>query len=197
MIDVKRMTPQVKANVERFRSALVSLGGTARVVNSGFALGEAIDSIVRAQPAPPALLYEPFALADEVGLYLALRARGVDLVPVREAGGRTAELSVGLTGVELAIAESGTLLVGGEPGGWGLATVVPWVHIAVLRARDIAPDIATAFEQFEARFAAGQRNWVWISGPSRTADIVQKLVLGIHGPNALHAFIVGDEVGRT
>ena len=191
------MAAQVKDNVERFRRALDSLGGTTHVVSSGFALGEAIDSIVRGQPDPPALLYEPFALAEEMGLYLALRARGVDLVPVRQAGNRTASLNVGLTGAELAIAESGTLLVGGEPGGWGLATVLPWVHIAVLRARDIAPDIATAFAEFERRFVAGERNWVWISGPSRTADIVQQLVLGIHGPNALHAFIVGDGVGRT
>jgi len=188
---------QAKDNVEHFRSALHTLGGTTRMVNTGFELGEAIDAIVREQSAPPALLYEPFALAEQMGLYLALRARGVDLVPVREAGGRAAELNVGLTGAELAIAESGTLLVGGEPGGWGLATVLPWVHIAVLRARDIVPDIATAFEEFERRFAAGKRNWVWISGPSRTADIVQKLVMGIHGPNALHAFIVGDEAGRT
>ena len=99
-----------------------------------------------------------------------------------------------LTGAELGIAESGTLLVGGEPGGWGLATILPWVHIAVLRARDIVPDISTAFEKFGQRFAAGERNWVWISGPSRTADIVQQLVMGVHGPNALHVFIVGDEV---
>ena len=75
--------------------------------------------------------------------------------------------------------------------------MLPWVHIAVLRERDISPDIATAFKDFEARFAAGRRNWVWISGPSRTADIAQQLVRGIHGPNALHALIVGDEVGRT
>ncbi|HJO04543.1 MAG TPA: LUD domain-containing protein [Acidobacteriota bacterium] len=189
------MTAQVKENVERFRSALDSLGGTTRVLRSGFALGEAIDEIVRSQPPPPALLYEPFALADEMGLYLALRARGVDLVPVREAGDRAADMSVGLTGAELAIAESGTLIVGGQPGGWGLATVLPWVHIAVLRARDIVPDVAAAFEGFERRFAGGERNWVWISGPSRTADIVQELVKGIHGPNALHVFLVSDETG--
>ncbi len=187
------MTAQVKDNVERFCQALGSLGGTARVLEGGSAIGEAIDTIVREQPGPPALLYEPFALADEMGLQLALRARGVDLVPVPQAGARAAELCVGLTVAELAIAESGTLLVGGEPGGWGLATILPWVHIAVLRARDIAPDIATAFEEFGLRFAAGQRNWVWISGPSRTADIVQQLVMGIHGPNALHVIIVGDE----
>ncbi len=187
------MAAQVKDNVERFRQALGLLGGTARVLESGFALGEAIDTIVREQPGPPALLYEPFALADQMGLYLALRARGVDLVPVQQAGERAAELRVGLTVAELAIAESGTLLVGGEPGGWGLATILPWVHIAVLRARDIAPDITSAFEEFALRFAAGQRNWVWISGPSRTADIAQKLVMGIHGPNALQVLIVDDE----
>ena len=69
------------------------------------------------------------------------------------------------------------------------------MHIAVLRARDIVPDVAAAFEGFERRFAGGERNWVWISGPSRTADIVQELVKGIHGPNALHVFLVSDETG--
>jgi L-lactate dehydrogenase complex protein LldG len=139
------------------------------------------------------ILFAPFDLSDEIGLRHHLAARGFDLVEISEVGRDASEISVGLSGASLAVAESGSLLLGGNPGPAGLVSVLPWVHLVLIRADDIVPDIDTAFERFVARLESGEGDWVWITGPSRTADIAHTLVLGIHGPNALHVMILGGD----
>jgi L-lactate dehydrogenase complex protein LldG len=176
-----------------FSDALRALGGNARRVTSGAAAAAAVEDIVRTHGDSRRVLTEPGALIDELGLKLALSARGVQLIDVAAAGPEAALTPVGLTCVEVAIARSGTLLVGGRRGGWSLASVLPRVHVALLRPADIVPDLTAAFPRFERAFAAGQRNWVWVSGPSKTADIAMQMVTGVHGPNALEVLIVGDE----
>lgn len=186
------MAPASHDNLSAFSSALRMVGGECRTVEGGFAVAEAIEEIVREAGGPAALLYEPFPEIERLGIPLALKARGIRMVPV-ESGKDVPELRVGLTAAALGVAESGSLLVGGRPGGWGLATVLPWAHIALLRSDDICPDIATAFGRLRERFEAGEREWVWITGPSKTADIAKTLVTGIHGPNSVHALVLtGD-----
>jgi len=174
-----------------FVRALAAIGGEVHRVADGDAVADVVAAAV-ADEASDRVLYDPFPLAREFDLPARLESRGVGLVPVADAGEDAAVLRVGLTGAELAVAATGTLLVGGRPGGWGLASVLPWVHVAVLRARDVVPDLATAVGRFGARLAAGEGDWVWITGPSRTADIGKTLVLGAHGPNALKVCLVDD-----
>jgi L-lactate dehydrogenase complex protein LldG len=114
----------------------------------------------------------------------------VDLLPVARAGDKLPHLRVSFTGAELAVAETGTLMIGGRPGGWGLASVLPWVHVVLVRADDVFADLPAAFARFNERLSAGERDWVWITGPSRTADIGHTLVMGAHGPNALRVLVL-------
>lgn len=193
LVDVRRMSPDQEQSVRAFMTGLRFAGGNATRVCSGFEMAEAIEKIARQNAGARSVLYEPFDLAEDLGLPLALSARGVRLVPVSQAGGQIADFKIALTEAQMAIAESGSLLIGGENSGWGLATVLPWVHIAVLRAQDIAADLASAFALFQDRFERGERNWVWVTGPSKTADIAKTLVMGIHGPNALEVLIVVDD----
>ena len=57
-------------------------------------------------------------------------------------------------------------------------------------AAAIVADLPTAFELFTERLVAGEGDWVWITGPWRTADIAKVLVLGAHGPNALQVLVL-------
>jgi len=192
------MTTATQGHTDAFRAGVEAVGGRVTTVAGSFAMAGAIERVLREAGGERALLYEPFAEADRVGLPLALRARGIRLVEVGSSHGRTASLPVGLTGAALAVAETGSLLVGGRPGGWGLATVLPWVHVAVVRAADIRPDLPTAFAEMCERFESGERDWVWIAGPSKTADIAKTLVTGIHGPNRLEVLVSVDEApGRA
>jgi len=191
------MPASAQPHRDTFAAALRVLGGRSRRVGSGRAAADAIEVIARAGSDSTAILYEPGSLIDDLALHLALRARGVKLVSVESAGEHTADFDIGLTCVELAIAQSGTLLIGGDVGGWGLAAALPRVHIALVRASAIEPDLAAAFPRFERAFSNGQRNWVWVSGPSKTADIAMELVTGVHGPNMLEVLIVDEQPGAA
>ena len=176
-------------SVDLFARALGEVGGTVERLSAPREVAAAIARTAQRQGVRE-ILYDPVEFADRNNLKLLLAAHGIELIPVDVAGERAGHLRVALTGAELAIAETGTLLVGGKPGGWGLASVLPWVHIVLLPAADIVDDLPTAFERFAARLVAGEGDWVWITGPSRTADIAKVLVLGAHGPNALQVLVL-------
>lgn len=177
---------------EIFARALGALGARVHRVGGAADAADLIDGLVRSQCDPPGALWEPHGLLANLGLRRELSARGVGVVDVEAAGSRASDFRVGITAAELAIARSGTLLVGGEPGGWGLAAALPWMHIALVAEGDIEPELPQAFARFREAFDDGRRNWVWISGPSKTADIAMEMVTGVHGPNLLEVVIVPD-----
>jgi L-lactate dehydrogenase complex protein LldG len=93
-----------------------------------------------------------------------------------------------------AAAESGTLVLVSGPENPTTLNFLPDVHIVVLSAKDVAGDYETLWERLRARYGAGDmpRTVNMITGPSRSADIEQTLILGAHGPRRLHIIIVGE-----
>lgn len=185
------MSDPAPALIEQFAAVLDATGGSVLCVDSVRDVADAI-ARVAAEQGTRQVLYEPFDDAERMGLRHHLAARNIELITLAEAGHSASEVTVGFTTAELAVAESGTLLVGGQPGPWGLVSILPWVHIVLIRAEEIVADLATAFSWFLPRLRAGEGDWVWITGPSRTADIGHTLVMGAHGPNALHVLVLGD-----
>jgi L-lactate dehydrogenase complex protein LldG len=97
---------------------------------------------------------------------------------------RPEERDVGLTGVDLAIAETGTLALVSSSDHPRTASLLPPVHVAVVRADQIVPTLGAAFARLGPAIpAASAINFV--TGPSRTADIELQLTLGVHGPGEL------------
>jgi L-lactate dehydrogenase complex protein LldG len=98
---------------------------------------------------------------------------------------------LGITGCFCAIAETGTLvLVPGPDMPTGTA-LLPDTHVVVLRASDIVATMEDAFVRVRAARADLPRAINLISGPSRTGDIEQTIVLGAHGPYRVHILVVG------
>lgn len=92
-----------------------------------------------------------------------------------------------------ALAETGTLCVLSGPDNPVTLNFLPEHHIVVVRADEIAGDMETVWSRLrEARRASMPRTVNFITGPSRSADIEQTLLLGAHGPRALHIVIVGE-----
>lgn len=90
------------------------------------------------------------------------------------------------------VAETGTLMLVSGPDNPTTLNFLPEHHIVVLDEADIAGDYESVWARIRERFGKGvmPRTVNMITGPSRSADIEQTLLLGAHGPRALHIVIV-------
>lgn len=100
---------------------------------------------------------------------------------------------LGLTGVEYAIASSGTIVMAASPQHPRSASLLPPVHIAVVKQSQLLPDLAALADKLHEDFPERPSSGLaLITGPSRTADIEQTLSIGVHGPGELHVLFTGD-----
>ncbi len=107
---------------------------------------------------------------------------------------RDSESHVGLILPEAAIAETGSLLtLSGETSPPSLM-FLPRVLLAAVPVSTILPSLDDGWDLLRSRFGETimPRSVHWITGPSRTADIEQTLVLGAHGPAILHIFLIKE-----
>ncbi len=107
------------------------------------------------------------------------------------AAGDAAALSVAFC----AIAETGTLMMVSGPDNPVSLDFLPGHHIVVLPQERILGAYEDAWDRLRRHMGEGAmpRAVNWITGPSRTADIEQTLVLGAHGPRKLHILLIGEE----
>jgi L-lactate utilization protein LutC len=102
------------------------------------------------------------------------------------------QIRCGLTGVSAGIADTGSLVIVGGKGCPLTASLLPEIHVALLRASELLPSLAEALRRPEIREAPAA---VLVTGPSRTADIEMTLTIGVHGPGELQVFLI-DDSGR-
>ncbi|MCP4418385.1 MAG: hypothetical protein GY805_17330 [Chloroflexi bacterium] len=104
-----------------------------------------------------------------------------------------ASVRVGITGVDAALAATGSVVVMSGNGRFRAASLLPPIHIAIVQRSQILSDLegwwARQREQGLSRIRQSS-NIVTVSGPSRTADIAMQLVMGMHGPKQLHIVLV-------
>ena len=91
-----------------------------------------------------------------------------------------------------AVAKTGTLALTSGPENPSTLNFLPDNALVVVFAQDIASDFETVFTRLRQKFGAGlmPRTLNFVTGPSRSADIEQTLLLGAHGPRKLHIIIV-------
>ena len=127
-----------------------------------------------------------------------LHERGIDRVSVDVVGERfippipfvldpDPSIRVGVTGALAGIAETGSLVLVDGEGRPLTVSLLPEIHIAILRVSDLVPTLSDALRRPEIRTA---QSAVIITGPSRTADIEMTLTIGVHGPKELHIFLI-------
>ena len=97
---------------------------------------------------------------------------------------RVDEYTFGITRAAGAIAESGTIILKDATTSTRLGALAPWVHVAIVERAAIMGDVQQAVA------ALGEdRNVVWCTGPSKTADVEGILIEGVHGPGEQIALI--------
>ena len=102
----------------------------------------------------------------------------------------TSQDRTGLTGCFCAIAETGTTLLLSAPESPKLTALLPETHVCVVRAARLLDTMEDAFALLRRKVGEPPRSVFFVSGPSRTADIEQTIVIGAHGPYRVHVVIV-------
>ncbi|MDD2922733.1 MAG: LUD domain-containing protein, partial [Anaerolineales bacterium] len=95
------------------------------------------------------------------------------------------QLTAGVTKTLCGLADTGSVLVADGAGNPLRGSLLPEIHIAILESKNILPSLSDAIDLTKDTRAA-----VFITGPSRTADIEMTLTIGVHGPKEVHVFVV-------
>lgn len=119
-------------------------------------------------------------------LHATLETAGVAIAEPHDGS-----VPVGITGVDAALAATGSLILYSGAGQYRATSLLPDKHIAVMKASQIVTDMETWVAQTKNDFNKPS-NITLITGPSKTADIGQELILGAHGPRAVHVILLPD-----
>jgi L-lactate utilization protein LutC len=127
---------------------------------------------------------------DATDLLTSLRHAGLSLLTPDDPDwrARLPGALVGVTGALAGIAESGTLALGCGPGRPRAVSLTPDTHLCLLPVERIEPDFAAAFARASA--SGLPPALVWVSGPSRSADIEKRITMGVHGPRSVEVVLV-------
>jgi len=102
------------------------------------------------------------------------------------------DVDAGVTDVWRAVAETGSLVMRASKEQGRAVSLVPVLHIAVVRTSQIVPDLIDLMRETSTHGTAS--GIVIISGPSKTADIEMNLVVGVHGPGEVVVLVVDDSM---
>jgi L-lactate dehydrogenase complex protein LldG len=184
--EARIVVPEIprEARIEPFFRAVSNLAGKTFLANSPAEARAYVAALIGEGPAVASNTYllEECGIADLPGVQTGFK----DLEALRQA---CASAAFGITGVEYALADTGTLVMLASAEEARMISLLPPVHIAVVpRVR-----ILTGLDELLWMVPHPGRStssMVFITGPSRTADIEQILVRGVHGPGEVHVLVI-------
>jgi len=171
--------------IENFRENLEAVGGDCSVVYDETEAAEVLLSIIQQNNAKKIALSDS-PLVKKIAGYLRMDAEFIENAET----GVLFESDLGFTGAQLAIAETGTLVLESETERHRRTSLVPPVHVCVLEAKNIRQTLGEILEILQSRL---NRTITFVTGASRTSDIELTLAIGVHGPGKLHVIILRSE----
>jgi len=170
------------------RMVELAAGSVARVGALDEVPGEVAD-FLRRYNLPPAVRRG----ADPLLARLPWERAGTLEVSTALDAGMLSSVSHAFAGV----AETGTVVLASGTDNPTSLNFLPDNHIVVIEAKDVAGDYESVWQRLREAFGDGlmPRAVNLITGPSRSADIEQTLILGAHGPRRLHVILVGEAPG--
>jgi L-lactate dehydrogenase complex protein LldF len=181
-------SPKDEKLLVRFEEELLALGGKFYAGSTDDAT-QMILGMLADRGIHEILSWDEDTLPDK--MLMKLRTAGIQVMfPTSENIRANSHIRAGLSGVTAAIAETGSILVTSGAGRPLAASLLPEIHIALLREKDVFSNLDQVLHMTEVRQASVA---VIVSGPSRTADIEMTLTIGVHGPGELHVICLKDE----
>jgi L-lactate dehydrogenase complex protein LldG len=165
----------MESTIERVADRMAIPAAVARYIDS-----LELPAPLASQKSRKGVCWPEFADLDWKGASLVIEARPT-----------SGNDRLGITGAFCAIAETGTLVVLTGAQTPTATTLLPDTHVAIVRADRIVSGMEEAFALIRKERGKLPRAINMISGPSRTGDVEQTIVLGAHGPFRVHILVVG------
>ena len=200
------MAPVSKeALIGRFAEELEKVGGVSHEAGLPSDLDRTLREVLGPSGGSPTVLSRN-PLLTRLGIAQRLQAWGHSVLAWPHEGDVTADelrqfrdecfsAKAGITGADLALVESGSFVLTSATEGSQLVSLAPPVHIILYRRSQVVETLEEVLDHVVASsngaIAAG-RSVVFITGQSRTADIEQISIRGVHGPLRIHAILVEE-----
>lgn len=105
---------------------------------------------------------------------------------------RAAGAAAGVTGADALLADTGTVVIAATPARPRAISLLPRRHVVLATTDQLLPDLEAWVER-RGLLLAPDPCTVFVTGPSRTADIEKVLITGMHGPRELTVVLIGSE----
>jgi L-lactate dehydrogenase complex protein LldG len=185
---------QRPALIQQFAAALSLAGGRFTAADNPQAVCDAIAGIAADLNARKAVGWHSSWLR-QLGIPNHLNEAGVEFIADAECPDKAdfireaAAAAIGITAVDYALADSGTLCLLAGKNQSRTSSLLPTVHVAVLQPQQVIRGLDDLFALLPVEQGAMSSAITFITGPSRTADIELTLVVGVHGPQQLHVIL--------
>jgi L-lactate dehydrogenase complex protein LldG len=188
--------------VAQFIAEVTAVRGEVHCAQSDEEVAPLIIDICRSTGARKVALSGSPLLAER-NLSARFAEHGLEVMIAAQFGpGRRVELlselagcGAGVTAVDYAIAETGTIVLSSDEEHALVVSLLPPVHIAVVGERQVKATMAEAVSWLKVeRMGRSQscRSANFITGPSRTSDVELTLSIGVHGPKELHLIVLAE-----
>lgn len=176
--------------LELFRARLEAVAGTFTLARGAAEVATALEGILGAVSARRVAASDSPRVRPLIEQ--ACARTGAELV-IDAAPADLFDCDVGVSGAQWGIAETGTLVLESRHERHRFVSLIPRVHVALLRADRICETLAEALRNSRegaAETTVPSAAITLVTGPSRTSDIELTLAIGVHGPQELHVIVI-------
>lgn len=180
-----RHPESVDSEIERFLDEIKKLSGVGQMLSSSD-INSALKTLVAEQNIRKATVWNTPHL-NQLQITNTLSSLGVELISPNADKHEMALCDLGITEADYLLPETGTLVLHSSAEKPRGVSLLPRVHLAIVRPEMLRADMHQVFAE-----AKDSNYLVFITGPSRTADIELTVTLGVHGPKNLYVWMMKE-----
>jgi L-lactate dehydrogenase complex protein LldG len=180
-----RVASALDQEIEKLIEEVIALKGNARCVASTD-LKIVLADLTQNESIRKAVLWNTERL-NQLRVADTLREFGVEIVPHDVDKHAMADADLGITEADFVLPETGTVGLLSSADKPRSVSLLPRVHLVIAHRDALRVDLHQVFAQ-----AKSHNYLVFVTGPSRTADIEMVLTIGVHGPKVYHLWILDD-----
>ena len=186
-IYVARPPEDIQSETARFLDEIKKLSGVGQRL-SPTDIHSAFKTLVTEQNIHKATAWETPYLR-QLGVPEILNSLGLEVVAPNASKHEMALCDLGITEADFILPETGTLVLRSSEEKPRAVSLLPRIHLAIIRPEMLRADLHQVFAE-----ARDDHYLVFVTGPSRTADIELTVTLGVHGPKNLFVWLVENDL---